>query len=173
MIFKDVDVKKLFQLMQEHDVSEVSLHDGKVYVEVKRNKEPIVLNPGTAVAGSVEALPGAAAGIVTISPGADKVEENSAGTGESAGNEEDSSDDHYKVEAPLVGTFYRSPSPEADPFVEVGDQVSHGDVLCIVEAMKSMNEIQSDVSGTVKEICVENADMVEFEQVLFKIETGS
>ncbi|MCP5105899.1 MAG: acetyl-CoA carboxylase, biotin carboxyl carrier protein, partial [bacterium] len=71
-----------------------------------------------------------------------------------------------------VGTFYRSSGPDAEPFVEVGDRVNNGDVVCIVEAMKSMNEIQADVSGVVKKICVENADLVEFEQALFKIDVA-
>jgi acetyl-CoA carboxylase biotin carboxyl carrier protein len=80
---------------------------------------------------------------------------------------------YHIVEAPLVGTFYRASSPDEEPFVEVGDQVADGDILCIVEAMKSMNEIQADVSGVIKEICVNNSELVEFEQPLFKIDTGS
>ena len=74
------------------------------------------------------------------------------------------------VKSPLVGTFYRAPSPESPPFVEVGSKIKKGDVLCIVEAMKVMNEIKSEVEGTVKEILVENATPVEFGQVLFVIE---
>ncbi|HRR96786.1 MAG TPA: acetyl-CoA carboxylase biotin carboxyl carrier protein, partial [Candidatus Ratteibacteria bacterium] len=74
------------------------------------------------------------------------------------------------VKSPLVGTFYRSPSPESPPFVEVGKEVKNGDVLCILEAMKVMNEIKADVDGTIKEILVENGKPVEFGQVLFVIE---
>jgi acetyl-CoA carboxylase biotin carboxyl carrier protein len=84
---------------------------------------------------------------------------------------ESSEENYHTVLAPLVGTFYRAPAPDIDPFVEVGDQIKSGDILCIVEAMKSMNEIQADVNGVVKEICVNNAELVEFEQALFKIET--
>jgi acetyl-CoA carboxylase biotin carboxyl carrier protein len=171
MIFKDIDVKELFRLMQEHDVSEVSLHDGKVNIEVKRNKEPLAVNPGAAVAGSTEVVPR----IVAV-PGVQTGEAASAAEDmevvEDVAEEEIPADDFYTVEAPLVGTFYRAPAPDADPFVEVGDKVDIGDVLCIVEAMKSMNEIQADVSGVVKKICAENAEMVEFEQALFKIETS-
>ena len=76
------------------------------------------------------------------------------------------------VKSPLVGTFYRAPSPESPPFVEVGSKIKKGDVLCIVEAMKVMNEIKSEVEGTVKEILVKNATPVEFGQVLFVIELG-
>ena len=74
------------------------------------------------------------------------------------------------IKAPIVGTFYRASSPDADPFVKVGDKVQVGDVLCIIEAMKLMNEIESEVSGTIKEILVENADPVEYDQPLFVIE---
>ncbi len=75
-----------------------------------------------------------------------------------------------EVRSPMVGTFYRAPSPDADPYTEVGKTVAPGDVLCIVEAMKLMNEIECEVSGKVVEILVENAQPVEFNQVLFIIE---
>ena len=74
------------------------------------------------------------------------------------------------IRAPIVGTFYRRPSPDSDPFVEVGDTVKEGDVLCIIEAMKLMNEIESEESGTVKEILIEDAQPVEYDQPLFVIE---
>ncbi|MGI9175754.1 MAG: acetyl-CoA carboxylase biotin carboxyl carrier protein [Rhodothermales bacterium] len=73
------------------------------------------------------------------------------------------------VRAPIVGTFYNSPSPEAGPFVESGDTVKVGDVLCIIEAMKLMNEIESEISGTIKKVLVENAQPVEYDQPLFVI----
>lgn len=78
--------------------------------------------------------------------------------------------EQHVVKAPIVGTFYRAPSPDADPFVEVGDSVSEGDVLCIIEAMKLMNEIECETSGTIEEILVEDAEPVEFDQKLFVIE---
>lgn len=74
------------------------------------------------------------------------------------------------INAPIVGTFYRASAPDADPFVEVGDTVKVGDVLCIIEAMKLMNEIESEVSGTIKEILLNNADPVEYDQPLFVID---
>ncbi|HMB92079.1 MAG TPA: acetyl-CoA carboxylase biotin carboxyl carrier protein, partial [Rhodothermales bacterium] len=74
------------------------------------------------------------------------------------------------VKAPIVGTFYEAPAPDADPFVQVGDTVKVGDVLCIIEAMKLMNEIESEVAGTVKQILAENAEPVEFDQPLFVID---
>ncbi|MCB0725618.1 MAG: acetyl-CoA carboxylase biotin carboxyl carrier protein [Ignavibacteriae bacterium] len=76
----------------------------------------------------------------------------------------------YEVKSPMVGTFYRAPSPDADPFVNVGDSVKQGSVLCIVEAMKLMNEIESEVSGKIVKILVENAQAVEYNQPLFLVE---
>lgn len=76
----------------------------------------------------------------------------------------------HTIKSPIVGTFYRAPSPEADPYVQVGDSVSSGTVLCIIEAMKLMNEIESDISGKIVKILVENAKPVEFNQPLFLIQ---
>jgi acetyl-CoA carboxylase biotin carboxyl carrier protein len=75
-----------------------------------------------------------------------------------------------EVRSPMVGTFYRSPSPEAPPYVEVGSRISKGQTLCVLEAMKLMNELESEVAGIVREILVENAEPVEYGQVLFRIE---
>ncbi|MCT4642575.1 MAG: acetyl-CoA carboxylase biotin carboxyl carrier protein [Bacteriovoracaceae bacterium] len=77
--------------------------------------------------------------------------------------------DYYEVKSPFVGTFYSSPSPEEDAYVKVGDKVTNGVVLCILEAMKIMNEIESEFSGEIAEICVENESLVEYGQTLFKI----
>jgi acetyl-CoA carboxylase biotin carboxyl carrier protein len=74
-----------------------------------------------------------------------------------------------EVASPMVGTFYRAPAPDADPYVEVGDRVKVGQTLCILEAMKLMNELEAEVSGVIKEIAVENAEPVEYGQVLFRI----
>ncbi|MBW3660356.1 MAG: acetyl-CoA carboxylase biotin carboxyl carrier protein [Gemmatimonadetes bacterium] len=78
----------------------------------------------------------------------------------------------HQVQSPMVGTFYRAPSPEAPPFVEVGDTVRSGQTLCILEAMKLMNELQSEVAGTVRKVLIENGEPVEYGQVLFEIETS-
>lgn len=77
----------------------------------------------------------------------------------------------HEIKSPIVGTFYRAPAPDADPYIQVGDMVSAGSVLCIVEAMKLMNEIESDINGKVVKILVENATPVEYNQPLFLIET--
>lgn len=93
---------------------------------------------------------------------------DATGDGTAEAETETASEEHV-VKAPIVGTFYRAPSPDADPFVEVGDAVSEGDVLCIIEAMKLMNEIECETSGTIEEILVEDAEPVEFDQPLFVI----
>lgn len=80
-----------------------------------------------------------------------------------------SEDIFHTIKSPFVGTFYRSPSPEEDSFVKVGDRVDKGQTLCILEAMKIMNDIESDIAGEIVEICVENESLVEYGQVLFKI----
>ena len=89
-----------------------------------------------------------------------------------ADEETEAAADEHVVKAPIVGTFYRAPSPDADPFVEVGDSVEEGDVLCIIEAMKLMNEIECETSGTVEEILIEDAEPVEFDQPLFVLDEG-
>jgi len=75
-----------------------------------------------------------------------------------------------EVRSPMVGTFYRAPAPDADPYVEVGDLIAPGQVLCIIEAMKLMNEIEAEVSGRIVEVCVENGQPVEYNQALFRVE---
>ncbi|MEX2529083.1 MAG: acetyl-CoA carboxylase biotin carboxyl carrier protein [Gemmatimonadota bacterium] len=77
-----------------------------------------------------------------------------------------------EITSPMVGTFYRSPNPEAPPYVEVGSSVGKGDTLCIIEAMKLMNELEAEVEGVIAEICVENGDPVEYGQVLFRLEAS-
>jgi acetyl-CoA carboxylase biotin carboxyl carrier protein len=92
------------------------------------------------------------------------------GASPAAAGEEEAPAEGTTVPAPIVGTFYRRPSPDDDPYVEVGDSVAEGDVLCIIEAMKLMNEIECETPGTIKEILVEDAEPVEYEQPLFVIE---
>jgi acetyl-CoA carboxylase biotin carboxyl carrier protein len=98
----------------------------------------------------------------------------SAGAGSAEGTPgvapPDIDDDLVDITSPMVGTFYRAPAPDAPSYTEVGSRVSPGDTLCIIEAMKLMNELECEVSGTIREVCVENAQPVEFGQVLFRVE---
>ena len=96
--------------------------------------------------------------------------QNAAENETAEADETEAAAEEYVVKAPIVGTFYRAPSPDADSFVEAGDSVEEGDVLCIIEAMKLMNEIECETSGTVKEILVEDAEPVEFDQPLFVLD---
>lgn len=84
--------------------------------------------------------------------------------------EEAVGEDWTEITSPMVGTFYRAPSPGADSFTEVGQRIVEGDVLCIIEAMKLMNELESEMEGTVKEVCVANGEPVEYGQVLFRVD---
>jgi acetyl-CoA carboxylase biotin carboxyl carrier protein len=172
VIFKDINIKELFQLMQEHDIAQTTLQNGKAMVVVKRKQEPVIMNAGAAVDRPHE---GISTGYVPetaakpeVAVRTDELEELGLEKHHSPG--EEPGNGYHKILAPLVGTFYMATAPDVPPFVEVGDHINADDVVCIVEAMKSMNEIQSDVKGVVKEICVENAQMVEFGQVLFKID---
>ena len=93
-----------------------------------------------------------------------------AAESEPAGRAEAASADLVDVSSPMVGTFYRAPSPEAAPYVDVGSEVAAGDVLCVIEAMKLMNELECEAAGRIVEICVDNAEPVDFGQVLFRVD---
>ena len=144
-------VKKLIELLQESDVVEIEIHEGEESVRVSR---------AGAIAPTVYAAP---AQMMVPAPGAaaPPAAASAAPAEELKGQ---------TVNSPMVGTFYRAPSPGAKPFVEVGQTVAVGDVLCIIEAMKILNQIESDRAGTIKKIVVENGDPVEYNQPLFVID---
>jgi len=142
-------VKKLIELLQESDVVEIEIHEGEESVRVSR---------AGAIAPAVYATP--AQMMAAPAPGA------AAAAAASPAEELKG----HTVNSPMVGTFYRAPSPGAKPFVEVGQTVAVGDVLCIIEAMKILNQIESDRAGTIKRILVENSDPVEYNQPLFAID---
>jgi acetyl-CoA carboxylase biotin carboxyl carrier protein len=120
-------------------------------------------NPAAGAPAAPFALPGSAA-LPPQNPA--ELAESTSQVGEEKGGAE-----HHVVESPMVGTFYRAPAPEAPPFVEIGDTVRVGQTLCILEAMKLMNELQSEVNGVVRKILAENTAPVEYGQPLFEIET--
>jgi acetyl-CoA carboxylase biotin carboxyl carrier protein len=144
-------LKKLIDLVQESGIAELEITEGEEKVKIVRGGVVTV----SAVAPSVPPAapePRAAAPAAAASPT----------PAESAAGQEG-----HVVKAPMVGTFYRSPSPDAKPFVEVGQPVKEGDTICIIEAMKLMNEIEADAAGVVKAILVENGQPVEYGQPLF------
>jgi acetyl-CoA carboxylase biotin carboxyl carrier protein len=137
-------LKKLIDLVQESGIAELEITEGEEKVKIVK---------GGAVSVSA-APPAALLAAPAAAPAAPAVEPEPGQEG-------------HVVKAPMVGTFYRSPSPDAKPFVEVGQAVKEGDTICIIEAMKLMNEIEADASGVVKAILVENGQPVEYGQPLF------
>ena len=144
-------VKKIIDLIAASDVNEVAIEEGDFKIKVKKLSEtsqvsytqPMIAQP-TAPADTHKTESSNTADLTTTA---------AANT----------------IEAPIVGTFYQAPSPDSDPFVKVGDKVQSGQTLCIIEAMKIMNEIESDCSGTITEILVSDGTPVEFGQPLFSI----
>jgi acetyl-CoA carboxylase biotin carboxyl carrier protein len=147
-------LKKLIDLVQESGIAELEITEGEEKVKIV--KGGVVTVSPTVVAAAHPAAPVAAAAPAALPAVA------SAGAADAVPAVEG-----HVVKAPMVGTFYRSPSPDAKPFVEVGQAVKEGDVICIIEAMKLMNEIDADAAGTVKAILVENGQPVEYGQPLF------
>ena len=141
-------LKKLIDLVQESGIAELEITEGEEKVKiVKGGAVTLAAAAPMALAAPVAAAPAPAVA--------------------SAAAEADAGQDGHVVKAPMVGTFYRSPSPDAKVFVEVGQAVKEGDTICIIEAMKLMNEIEADGSGVVKAILVENGQPVEYGQPLF------
>ncbi len=153
-------VKKLIEIFDESAASELKIEEEGL--KIKISKKSAEKNGSAIVETPLE----------RIEQSSSKSETEVVETPQKSEDEEDPApeEDGHKVNSPIVGTFYRSPSPDSPPYVEVGDRINKGDVLCIVEAMKLMNEIESDVSGVVKKILVENAQPVEYSQPLFIID---
>ncbi|HAG94492.1 MAG: acetyl-CoA carboxylase, biotin carboxyl carrier protein [Pseudomonadales bacterium] len=148
-------VKKLIELLEESGIDEIEIKEGEESVRISRNSNKAMAMPQQYAApmqAPMAPAPAPAPAAPSPAPAA-------------VSNEPDG----HKVKSPMVGTFYRASSPESKPFVEVGQSVKAGDTLCIVEAMKMMNQIEADKSGTVVAILVDNAEPVEFDQPLFVI----
>jgi len=150
-------VKKLIELLEESGIAEIEIKEGEEAVRISRmptggfvtHAQPMI----QAAPAAVAAAPAAPAAAATAAPAAPARRAN-----------------EHVVAAPMVGTFYASASPGAKPFVEIGSEVKEGQVLCIIEAMKMMNQIESDKAGKVTAIMATNGDPVEFGQPLFVIE---
>ncbi len=153
MKFETDYIEKLAKILAETDLTEISLEDGEQAITLR--KDVIVSSAPQVVAAAPQVVSAPAAS----SPASASQEAPAAPAKKGT-----------PITSPMVGTFYKSPSPDADAFVSVGQSISKGDVVCIVEAMKMMNEIESEVSGKVVEICVEDGQPVEFGQVLMYVE---
>ncbi len=146
-------VKKLIELLEESDVAEIEIHEGEESVRISRISSTAMPVAAAPVAAPPAPAPAAAA---TPEPAASEP----AAPAEPEG---------HIIRSPMVGTFYRAPSPTSKPFVEEGSSVAAGDTLCIIEAMKILNQIESDKAGKVLQILVENDQPVEYNQPLFVI----
>jgi len=142
-------LKKLIDLVQESGIAELEITEGEEKVRIARGGVVSTTPPGAAVAPAAAASAGAGTAAAPAAP--------------AAGPE------GHVVKSPMVGTFYRAPSPDAKPFVDVGSTVKEGETICVLEAMKLMNEIEADASGVIKAILVENGQPVEYGQALFII----
>ena len=142
-------VKKLIELLDESGIAEIEITEGEESVRISRYA------PNVPVAAPV------AAPILAAAP---------VGSPVAAAVPANVEEDGYEVTSPMVGTYYAASSPGAAPYVQVGDRVSEGDTLCIIEAMKMMNQIESEASGVIKSIRVQNGEPVEFGQTLFIID---
>ena len=153
-------VKKLIELLEESGVSEIEIKEGEESVRISRHPTGVVhaFAAPPAYAAPAPAAPAGAPSGAAGGPAA-------AATPAAPAHSPDSI-----VTAPMVGTFYAAPAPGAKPFVEIGSEVKPGDVLCIIEAMKMMNQIESDKAGRVVSVLAKNGDPVEFGQTLFIIE---
>jgi acetyl-CoA carboxylase biotin carboxyl carrier protein len=163
-------IENLLDLIAESEVNEVSIEEGDFKIKVKKKADIEQQAPQQIpMQYQVPAQPHASQQPAQHQQG-QAAPSSSQDGGQTDSSEESSSEPSGEVvKSPIVGTFYRSPSPNDDVFVKVGDQVEKGQTLCIVEAMKIMNEIESDYSGEVKKILVEDAEPVEYDQPLFII----
>ena len=150
-------VKKLIELLEESGIAEIEITEGEEAVRISRYPQTAPLNAVPAMLSVAPALPAAepATAVAEPAPPADT---------------EPARPEGYTVTAPMVGTFYAAPAPGAKPFADVGSEVEVGDTLCIIEAMKMMNQIESDQAGRVAAVLAENGEPVEFGQPLFIIE---
>ena len=146
-------IKKLIELLEESGIAELEIKEGEESVRISRQSTNIVQGIAPAAAPMVAPAPAAAAAAAPAA--APETREEISG---------------HTVKSPMVGTYYAAASPTSEPFVSPGQQVNIGDTLCIIEAMKMMNQIEADRAGKIREILVENGSPVEFDQVMFVIE---
>ncbi len=150
------EIKKLIKVFENAKVTELSIQEGDLKIKLSKNG---AANPQSFVQSNIP---------VENPSQLHQAELNAKA--ESEASTKKAEDNLHTINSPIVGTFYRAPGPDADPYIQIGDSVTEGSVLCIVEAMKLMNEIECDVNGKVVQVLVENGTPVEFNQPLFKIE---
>ena len=152
MDFKPEYLEKIAKIINENNLTEISLEDGEQAITIRKDLPEVVVGASTPVVAAPAATPVAQPVATKTEAKAEPEEQGKA------------------ITSPMVGTFYSASAPDAAPFVEIGKEVAVGDVVCIIEAMKLMNEIKSEQAGKVVKICVKNGDPVEFGQVLMYVE---
>ena len=160
----DLDfIKSLIKALDESGLEEIEIERGGTRIRLARTP--------SLDAGAVSALPAGPIPSPGLGPGAAATAAQPPPHEGHAPDSEDAStaSDLLEVKSPMVGTFYRAPAPDAPAYVDLGTTVSPGETLCIIEAMKLMNELESEVSGVIREICVDSGEPVEFGQVLFRV----
>ena len=156
------EIRELVKLVEEADISSFSLEHEGLSVTIEKEKEQVVV--------ANQAAPQVVAPAVTQAP-VPPAQEQAPAQSQQAESEATDDANLHQIVSPMVGTFYRAPSPESDPYVKEGDQVSVDTKVCIIEAMKLMNEIEAEVNGTIEKILVENGELVEYGQPLFLVKT--
>ena len=156
---RESQIKRLIKMVEESQIEELEVSRWGRRVRISKKARPVIAGKGQTIAAADTAGTSASAAAAEV-PAEAAV----------AADSRTPAEDHPAITSPMVGTFFRAPSPEAEPFVTVGQKIEKGQVVCIVEAMKLMNEIEADRSGRIAEILVENAQPVEFGQQLFLLE---
>ena len=147
-------LKEIIYILENSDVNEI-------YINFWGKKYRVVKSPGINIVDQK-----------SKNDSQDLTQINQVGSSDETSNSSASNSDHSNILSPMPGTFYAAPSPEADLFVKAGDTVNKGDTLCIIEAMKIMNEIESESTGIISEVLIKNGDPVEYNQPLFKIKSS-
>jgi acetyl-CoA carboxylase biotin carboxyl carrier protein len=158
---KTSEIRDLIDFIAQSGLNEVNVETKELKLHVKREPDQKVMKSAAPVVAAMPAAPVVAAPVPVAAPAAAPAKAEKP-----AGESRKTAD----IKSPMIGTFYRSSNPDSPPFVSVGDKVSKGQTVCIIEAMKLFNEIESEVSGTIVKVMVENSSPVEYDQVLFVVE---
>ena len=144
-------IKKLITLVESSDISSLCVEEDQLKVEIKKENQNTIIQTASVPQPAQE---------IQAQPQPSPIQENKP---------TEKPNNYQEIKSPMVGTFYSSPNPDSDSFVSVGSKVANGQIVCIIEAMKLFNEIESDISGTIEKICVTNGDSIEFGQTLFLV----
>lgn len=162
------EIKELIRLINNSDIGELAIKEGDFNLKIVRKDYVKKIVQSTAAAMPQMVAPAIATPAAISNEVLPAKESQTAEKSED--KKADTNNNYITIKSPMIGTFYRSPSPDKEPYVKVGDQINVGDVLCVVEAMKLFNEIESEVSGKIIKVLIDNSSPVEYDQPLFLIE---